>query len=249
MKFDKKTITVGIATILGTLILEKIFNPVLEWIYSAFLKIGNSVVSSFSDSVYQKISEGYSEQAAQFVIYLLVIAFVLILTVAKSYFQTITDERLEDYDAVEKACESITKTSDSEDTLDLASLDIDHLQQTLKELTAKYDDTHCELEVQKQKLKQIAQKSKKNLKKFITLIKISIYSLMFLLVFMYGKQLFINSCITKTMCNIEIVSPYIDETEYRRFKSEFHLIENRNDYDALHSKLNAIATNYELELK
>ena len=249
MKIDKKTITVGIATVLGTLILEKIFNPVLELIYSTFLKIGNSVMSSFSDSVYQRISEGYSEQSAQFVIYLLVIFFVLILSVVKSYFETIAAERMENYDAVEKACDSIPKTSASEDMLVLTSLDANQLQQTIKDLTAKCDDMHCELETQKQNLKLIAQKSKKSLKKFISLIKVSIYFLMFLLVFMYGKQLFINSCITKTMCNIEIVSPYVDETEYRRFKSEFHLIESRDDYDALHSKLSSIAEKYELKLK
>ena len=51
------------------------------------------------------------------------------------------------------------------------------------------------------------------------------------------------------MNNIEIVSPYISDIEYKQFKSSFHLIENKEDYDNLYSQLERVAASYSIQLK
>lgn len=45
---------------------------------------------------------------------------------------------------------------------------------------------------------------------------------------------------TDTIRKIEILSPYVDDLEYKKFKSEFYAIETWNDYNQLNKKLNII---------
>ncbi len=70
-----------------------------------------------------------------------------------------------------------------------------------------------------------------------------------LLIYAYARTTFVNGKITSMMNNIEIISPYISDTEYKHFKSSFHLIKNKDDYDNLYSQLEQIASIYSIELK
>ena len=49
--------------------------------------------------------------------------------------------------------------------------------------------------------------------------------------------------------NIEIVSPYISDLEYKYLKSKFHSMENRDDYNNLISELTVLGESYSLKLK
>ncbi|MBR5970115.1 MAG: hypothetical protein IK016_07195 [Lachnospiraceae bacterium] len=55
--------------------------------------------------------------------------------------------------------------------------------------------------------------------------------------------------IVRTANNIEIVSPYISDIEYRQLKSDYHSICNADDYDELISHLRAIADKNGLNLR
>lgn len=60
---------------------------------------------------------------------------------------------------------------------------------------------------------------------------------------------FINKTITRTTNNIEIVSPYITDYEYKKLKSDFHSMKNSIDYKALTQNLDSIAKENTIELK
>lgn len=91
-----------------------------------------------------------------------------------------------------------------------------------------------------------ATKFKKRLNK-LTLILNSF--IIISVIYLIGSLSFINHCQTITLCNIEIVSPYISDHEYKELKSSFHSISTKNDYDDLQSVIDNIATVNGLMLK
>ena len=54
---------------------------------------------------------------------------------------------------------------------------------------------------------------------------------------------------TVTRTNIEIVSPYISDQEYKQLKSDFFLIKTKDDYDNLQKELEIISENNQVDLK
>ena len=60
---------------------------------------------------------------------------------------------------------------------------------------------------------------------------------------------FINKTITRTTNNIEIVSPYITDNEYKKLKSDFHSMKNSIDYKELTQNLESIAKENAIKLK
>ena len=62
------------------------------------------------------------------------------------------------------------------------------------------------------------------------------------------KQIYILGLSTKATVNIEIVSPYISDIEYKQLKSSFHLIKTQDDYEKLLDKIQDIADANEINL-
>ena len=60
---------------------------------------------------------------------------------------------------------------------------------------------------------------------------------------------FINNTITRTTNNIEIVSPYISDYDYKMLKSKFYSMNSRTDFDYLYSLLEQYSQNANVELK
>ena len=60
---------------------------------------------------------------------------------------------------------------------------------------------------------------------------------------------YINHTITRTMNNIEIVSPYISDQEYKLLNSKFHSMESSNDFKELYSQLEKYAVSANVKLK
>lgn len=56
----------------------------------------------------------------------------------------------------------------------------------------------------------------------------------------YLKSVMIFSTGTETMKKIEIVAPYIEDTEYKKFKSQFYTIECWKDYEQLDQQLDSL---------
>lgn len=70
----------------------------------------------------------------------------------------------------------------------------------------------------------------------------------FFLLFLLATN-FINDNITKTTNNIEIVSPYLDDQEYKMLKSKFHTIKSKDDFDNLYSILKDYSIKYGITLR
>ncbi len=80
---------------------------------------------------------------------------------------------------------------------------------------------------------------------------LSIFFLFFIFVtttFATMKQIYILELSTKATVNIEIVSPYISDIEYKQLKSSFHLIKTQDDYEKLLDKIEDIADANEINL-
>lgn len=60
---------------------------------------------------------------------------------------------------------------------------------------------------------------------------------------------FINDNITKTINNIEIVSPYLSDQEYKLLKFKFYTMKSKNDFDGLYNILEGYSEEYEIDLK
>ncbi len=63
------------------------------------------------------------------------------------------------------------------------------------------------------------------------------------------QQSYVTETALKLTNNIEIVSPYVSDLEYRQLKSEFHSMQSRSDYDNLVLKLDSIGSENHLRLK
>lgn len=85
-----------------------------------------------------------------------------------------------------------------------------------------------------------------NSKKFVLFM--TVFAWIFC-IFSIGESIYINSTITQTLNNIEIVSPYINDEEYKYLKSKFYSIKGTSDYDKLVEELNAIAKENNIILK
>jgi hypothetical protein len=83
---------------------------------------------------------------------------------------------------------------------------------------------------------------------FIILIFLTL-SYVVLFLYYFGRMTFINSSISKTLNNIEILSPYVSDYDYKMLKSKFHLIRNKLDYDALSSEIEDLLTTYSIILE
>lgn len=81
---------------------------------------------------------------------------------------------------------------------------------------------------------------------------ISVFCFIFLYLFFFLFILmtnYINHTITRTMNNIEIVSPYISDQEYKLLNSKFHSMESSNDFKELYSQLEKYAVSANVKLK
>jgi len=94
--------------------------------------------------------------------------------------------------------------------------------------------------------------SEKDIKlfRFHRIVLYGLFILTILLIeFTYLSDLYIYKQATTTYTNIEIVSPYISDQEYKALKSQFHLISNENDFDKLTLAIDNIAKRNSIELK
>lgn len=89
----------------------------------------------------------------------------------------------------------------------------------------------------------------KTVKRYYRALLFCTYFLVAILVFVYMQYSFVHAKIISSTNNIEIVSPYVSDLEYRQLKSEFHLMRNSDDYEKLVEKLHNIATENDIKLK
>lgn len=80
---------------------------------------------------------------------------------------------------------------------------------------------------------------------------IPLITILLTLFFLYraGNIIFINKCKTTSLCNLEIVCPYVSDLEYKKLRSSFYSIQNKEDYEAFTNTIKKIGEMYSLNLK
>lgn len=89
--------------------------------------------------------------------------------------------------------------------------------------------------------------TEKNLINFIIIIGIQLP--MMVSMYLLGNRTYINNCRTASLCNLEIVSSYISDAEYKELKSTFYSIQTKGDYEEFKSKIYGIGEMYSVELR
>lgn len=89
----------------------------------------------------------------------------------------------------------------------------------------------------------------KNSIAFLICMIILTFTLMISTLYMTGKITFIQKAKTNTLANIEIVSPYIEDIEYKTLKSNFYSISSEDDFNNLTNELQSIAEENNIKLK
>ncbi|MCM1065739.1 MAG: hypothetical protein NC420_14995 [Eubacterium sp.] len=83
--------------------------------------------------------------------------------------------------------------------------------------------------------------------KIIVILLFSIF--VFCYIYIIGNIIFVTNCKTNSLCNLEIISPYISDEEYKQLKSTFYCIETKVDYINFTTIINEIGEKYSLNLK
>lgn len=230
--FSKENILLLIISTILAFLIGKFLDPLLTYCYSLLINTGGIVIKQLSDSTYKQISNGFSEQPSLFLLYMSTILLsALFGNFISSIKQTYIVEK-EKYNAYKK----ILNIADTPFDEDLSQIDISSATTPALPKDAK---------ILKKEIDTILNKIKKE---FFLMVVMMILLFGYIL-FSYSRFLYINSRIISITNNIEIVSPYIPDIEYKRLKSQFHTMENSNDYDELVSVLSNIADKNSVELK
>lgn len=81
------------------------------------------------------------------------------------------------------------------------------------------------------------------------IILISTQLVMIIWMYWIGNLMFINQCKSTSLCNLEIISPYISDLEYKELKSDFYSIQTKADYESFVNTINELGEKYSLNLK
>lgn len=227
--------------ILGSALWEWIIAPASTMFLDHFLSFGGKLTTTISNTIYREISNGYCEQSSDFLLTMFVslfisFYFVLCINIQKNYSQSL---------AFFKLANSLDTDSNSLSTTDLPIQDL--VDQCNFDIT--FDDQQTLSEENRNAIVKMIKAHLFRSKK-LRILAFSCLIPIFTLFFMVAVQtIYVNKTVTALTNNIEIVSPYISDLEYKKLKSAFHLMNSRADYDSLCDSLNKIADENQLQLK
>lgn len=231
--FSKENLLHTVIGIILTFIVTKFLEPVLSFLFSSFLNIGGSFIQSISDSTYRKISNGVYEQNSSYTVYLLFVVCLVALTYLFSELNSLYRSIKSNLADIEKQTKRLSNVTNGD---------------SHKEETSSSTQEPNKFSSIEEIYKYISSKRKKYTISYTLMLLILILAYI-TLVFSYGKNSYVYNKALMLTNNIEIVSPYISDTEYKQLKSDFHSIENQADYNDLINRLNNIASNHSLKLK
>lgn len=202
-----------------TLLMGRLMEPIFSYLFSKLLGTGGTIVNWMANFTYRQISNGYSEQTA-----FLILSFLVILAfIAAAQMLT---ELKNVYEKYVTYCNCL-------------------VAEPIPNKKTCPESHQESLEAQKEFILGTLKKAKI----FYIVGNISIAFTLCYVLFSYGQISYVNSRISVLTSNIEIVSPYISDLEYKHLKSNFHAMENRDDYNNLISELEVLGKNYSLKLK
>lgn len=89
----------------------------------------------------------------------------------------------------------------------------------------------------------------KRIKKTDLIIVFSVSILLIIFMYYIGNLGFITKCKVFSLCNLEIISPYVSDLEYKELKSSFYSIETKEDYESFINTIKEIGEQHSLSLK
>lgn len=216
-------------------IVGKIFDPIFEYLYTLFLSLGGSFVTYISNSTYLKISNGFADQTTMHIFYIVFVACVCILGMTLASIRSLFRSNSSSNDNPE--------SDDCQEKPECVTLeDLPRLKENAEKL-------RLQLENQQHLLRKNEYKRKRIDNFMYISIQVWIIIIIILLYFNYARSVFINNKIIIMTNNIEIISPYVSDIEYKKFKSDFHMIQCRRDYEDLEQTLQSIADAHSITLK
>lgn len=209
-----------------TFFLSKIFDPICEVIYTGILAIGDFFLSSCSNATYKAIAKGLSEQASYVLLYIVFTGLIILLTYMYLDFKNLCKNAIKELDTQEQKLNLLDRSKPVSNTVS-------------EEATEETKIVALKEQISKDK------KSIKNSQLVVYPILCFSFALICLL---YGRQVFIREKVVSAVNGMEILAPYISDQQYKHLKSDFHLIQNKQDYDSLLRTLDNIAFNNNVEL-
>lgn len=207
-----------ISGIISTLIISWIISPITDFVFPKIISFANKFSLSLSNQIYSQVSKGSYEYISALN---LTYSHIIVLILFSSLTLSVY--------------------------LGYLSLK-DHISE-LEDLI--YDKEEEEEESDEEFIKSIQNDLRQQKKRLPFYKYLSIFFLFFIFVtttFTTMKQIYILGLSTKATVNIEIVSPYITDIEYKQLKSSFHLIKTQDDYEKLLDKIQDIADANEINL-
>lgn len=224
MKDDKKSISPFFAFVLFPLLIsaiwEKILSPLFDSAMEGILSISNSLMVYISDNIYAQISNGITDRFSS-----MVCSCLFGLLGAFTLLTISTSHEL--YKSYQSSFLSICKN----DKPTMIETNIDESEKT-------FDSPEERAFYQFTKYRFL----------FFCAVSMAIFSHIFFFTFLI-KQSYVSETSVKLTNNIEIVSPYVSELEYKQLKSDFHSMQSRSDYDNLVLRLETIGSENHLQLK
>lgn len=207
--------------VISALIISWLITPVTNFIFPKLINVLDKLSSSLSDSIYIGIAKGFPGNTLTFTFLCVVLCIYLLFM----FFIMFIREKINDVDAVFK--EEKNYYSNSETTIP-----------TQTDLEAKSKLILHDIELFQKKLCRLR-------------LIFSGISILCLISFSFTtmSQIYISETANNIYANIEIVSPYVSDSEYKHLKSEFHSIRSSKDYLSLINDLSKIAATNDITLQ
>lgn len=218
----KKEILVPLIPGLVVAFIYDLFKSFSIIVFSKILPIISLFSKNFNNSLYKNFSSADFNSLELLTFTLLIIFyFIFILSdYIKMYFYS-------------KNIFNLTKEKISK---------LELIKETPSEKNNVLEEVFSEFSIIENSLKKIS----RNLKIAIVLSLIVYLSYS---VYFIGKCQYISLLRNNTLTNIEILSPYISDIEYKTLKSEFYSVDNYDDYTKLSAQINDIGYKNNLKLK
>ena len=239
------------ASILSSALWEHIFSPISNVAVGKLLSFNKGFMNSFSNSIYRKISDGFNENMSQ-------ILFTIVSVMLISFLFYLKGKAWQDYESFSKAIESSPSHSqDSYSKDDSISYVIpDNLEECLWWIKHQQQLNSAELKSLSEQVSNISKDVKTIQRQEVdktrhscVFFSLTVYVSIAFLCFSLVLSSYVNAEITRFTNNIEIVSPYITDLEYKQLKFSYHSMSSRTDYDSLSASLQEISARYGIQLK
>lgn len=228
---SKKSVFLAVAIgILSAALWEIIINPVGGYIFSKFIIIINPFLSGYVNSIYEAISRGEINYHSVNQVLLFIALYILIFFL---FYLRLSFSEKEFYDLYNET---------DDDLKDLKYIDFRTFTTNDIQDFNKYKGSLIKLKKDMDKGKTSIIQTKKNNFKMLLIV-------IFIFIFLNLENIFICQETFTTLNNIEIVSPYISDQEYKKLKSNFYSMTSKNDYTELCDSINQIAEVNGIELK